>query len=121
MSLHRQVSTWNNSRTIKNDPTSSRVLSELTGCCVKIEVDVLGSPSLIVLKVYVVCLCVAVEYRWMHMNKEGGKGEEGSVCVGGWGGGGGSTRDLGTSIDYLFIFVSEWTSGDRCAIVCTVQ
>ena len=24
-------------------------------------------------------------------------------------------RDLGKSIDYLLIFVSEWTSGDWCA------
>ena len=28
-----------------------------------------------------------------------------------------STRDLGTSIDYLYFFVSEWTSGDWCAHV----
>ena len=37
------------------------------------------------------------------------------------GGGGGvreSTRDLRKSIDYLLIFVSEWTSGDWCAYVC---
>ena len=26
-------------------------------------------------------------------------------------------RDLGKSTDYLFIFVSEWTSGDWCAHV----
>ena len=34
----------------------------------------------------------------------------------GWGGGG--MRDLGKSIDYLLIFVSEWTSGDWSAHVC---
>ena len=45
---------------------------------------------------------VAVECRWMHMNEEGG-----------WQGGE-SLRDLGKSIDYLFIFVSEWMSGDWC-------
>ena len=33
------------------------------------------------------------------------------------GGGGVSMRDLGKSIDYLLIFVSEWTSGDWCAHV----
>ena len=27
-------------------------------------------------------------------------------------------RDLGKSIDYLLIFVSEWTSGDWCAHEC---
>ena len=27
-------------------------------------------------------------------------------------------RDLGKSIDYLLIFVSEWTSGDWCANLC---
>ena len=26
-----------------------------------------------------------------------------------------SMRDLGKSIDYLLIFVSQWTSGDWCA------
>ena len=41
----------------------------------KIEVDVLGSSSLVVPRVYVMCLCVAVEYRSMHMNREGGGGE----------------------------------------------
>ena len=40
----------------------------------KIEVDVLGSSSLIVPRVYVVCLCVAFEYRSMYMNREGGGG-----------------------------------------------
>ena len=50
-----------------------------------------------------VCLRVAVECRWMHMNRE-------RV---GWDGG--VMRDLGKSIDYLFIFVSEWTNGNWCA------
>ena len=48
-----------------------------------------------------VCLCVAVECRRMQMNREGaGEGR------------GGRERDLGKSVDYLLIFVSEWMSGD---------
>ena len=45
-------------------------------------------------------LCVAVEYRWIHISREG-EGE--------------SMRDLGKSIDYLLIFVSECMSGDGFA------
>ena len=37
------------------------------------------------------CLSVAVECRWMHINR-------------GWGGGMGGMRDLGKSIDYLLFF-----------------
>ena len=48
-------------------------------------------------------LCVAVECGWMHIKRAEGRG-----------GGGESMRDLGKSIAYLFIFVSEWTSGDWC-------
>ena len=49
-----------------------------------------------------VCLRVAVECRCMHMNRE-----RGGACM----------RDLGKSIDYLLIFVSEWTNGNWCAHV----
>ena len=48
---------------------------------------------------------VSVECRWMHMNREGARGE------------GESMRDLGKSIAYLLIFVSEWMSGDLCVCV----
>ena len=52
-----------------------------------------------------VCLCVSVECRWMHMNREGARGE------------GESMRNLGKSIAYLLIFVSEWMSEDWFAHV----
>ena len=45
-----------------------------------------------------------------------GHAEEKGKNVGGWGVGE-SMRDLGKSIDYLLIFVSEWMSGDWCAHV----